>query len=84
MPSKRPNSIYDRDGNFDIELYCIRTTRASKVPLKVEDQQVLGMVERLLPKPVGARPKKAKTTTTRVPREIVDVELPEPPAPQPQ
>ena len=77
MPSKKPNSIYDRDGNFDIELYVIRTTRASKVPLKIEDPTVLRMVESLLNK--GKTPKKA-------PRKVRDVQLPhasEPAAPPP-
>ncbi len=38
------SSIYDRDGNFDIELYVIRTTRKNKVPTKIEDSRVLRML----------------------------------------
>jgi hypothetical protein len=68
------HSIYDRDGNFDIELYVIRTTRKSKVPLKIEDPDVLRMVERLLPKPKGAKPNKG-------PRKVRQIQLP--PAPEP-
>jgi hypothetical protein len=74
VPSKKPNSIYDHDGNFDIELYAIRTTRKSKVPLKVEDPQVLQMVGALLNRGKSTKPKKA-------PRKVTDVQLP--PAPEP-
>lgn len=44
MPAKKPNSIYYRDGNLDIELYTIRSTRKSKVPSKVSDPKILGLV----------------------------------------
>ncbi|WP_142389822.1 hypothetical protein [Mycobacterium sp. shizuoka-1] len=46
MPKKKSISIYDRDGNLDIELYCIKTTRASKVPFKIENPTVLRRVAR--------------------------------------
>jgi hypothetical protein len=58
VPRKKPNSSYDRDGNFDIELYVIRETRKSKVPAKVKDARVLNLVaqsiKRLPPKPKKA------------------------------
>lgn len=77
---KNEKTKTDLNDPLEFETYVIKSTRKSKVPVKVEDPAVLRMVAGLLDTEKKA-PHKGTAAKRPVPRAVVEVELPNPTSP---